>query len=122
MVERVRERKEQHRTRSRPYRIAFATVGSLFVVAGLLLSLPFVPGPGILLIAIGLAMLALEFERAERLLERVLVRLDRLTDQAAKAGPREKALAGAAVVALASAVVGAAVLWDLPLLPGYVRR
>ena len=118
MVERVRERKEHHRTRSRPYRVAFASVGALLVVAGLVLSLPFIPGPGILLIAIGLAMLALEFDRAERLLERVLVRLDRLTDQAAKAGPLQKALAGAAVVALATAVVGAAVLWDLPLLPG----
>ena len=118
MIERVRERKEQHRARSRAYRVAFAGVGTTLVVSGLVLSLPFVPGPGVLLIALGLAMLALEFDRAERLLERVLDRLERMTEQAAKAGRVQKALAGAAVVVLATAVVGAVVLWDLPLLPG----
>ncbi len=122
MIERVRERKEQHRARSRTYRVGFATAGSLLILAGIFLSLPFVPGPGTVLILIGLGMLALEFDRAERLLERILDRVERATEQASKAGPVQKALAGAAVVALAAGVVGAAFLWDLPLLPGYLGR
>ena len=42
--------------------------GTVLVVAGLLLSLPMVPGPGLALALLGLALLATEFEWAKRLL------------------------------------------------------
>ena len=41
---------------------------------------PGVPGPGIATILLGLVLLALEFERAERLLERVIVWGERAAD------------------------------------------
>jgi uncharacterized protein (TIGR02611 family) len=46
------------------------------VIAGLILSLPLVPGPGFLVIIAGLAILATEFEWAERWLHRARERFD----------------------------------------------
>ncbi len=113
MVERVRERRDVHRERSRPYRIGFGVAGGVVLAGGIVLSLPLVPGPGFVLIAIGLAMLALEFDWAERLLERILQRVE----DAADASGRQKAAVGAVVAAAVATLAVAAVLWDLPLVP-----
>lgn len=51
--------------------IAISLIGGLLVITGLLLSLPFVPGPGLLVIAAGLAILATEHDWAESYLDRV---------------------------------------------------
>jgi uncharacterized protein (TIGR02611 family) len=114
MIERIRERKERHKQRGKVYRFGFAVVGVLVVLAGLALSLPGVPGPGLLLAAVGLGMLALEFDRAERLLEKVLVRLERMADQASKASLPQKIGLGLAAAAGAAAAVAAVVLWGIP--------
>ena len=50
----------------RLYRIGVGVVGTVLVVGGLLL-VP-LPGPGWLIVILGLAVLATEFERAQRLL------------------------------------------------------
>ncbi len=42
-------------------------VGLLLVVVGIVLSLPLVPGPGLLVVAIGVGLLSHEFEWARRL-------------------------------------------------------
>lgn len=117
MIERVRERRDAHKERSRIYRIVFGTFGFIVLLGGVVLSLPFVPGPGVLLIAIGLGMLALEFAWAENLLEKVIVRLEAAGERAARATPLQRALLAVAIVAVAAAAVAAAVLWDLPLVP-----
>jgi uncharacterized protein (TIGR02611 family) len=115
-MHRLRDRKEHHKRRSRLYRASFAAVGMLVILAGLAL-IP-LPGPGWLIVAVGVFMLALEFDRAERLLERILDKLEDVSEQAQKAGPWAKAvLALAAVCGLALAAT-AFVLWDVPLLPG----
>jgi uncharacterized protein (TIGR02611 family) len=115
-IERLRERKERHKQRGKIYRVAFGIVGALIVLAGLALSLPGVPGPGLLLAAFGLGMLALEFDRAERLLERLLVRLERITEQASKASTTQKVLLGLLAVAVAAAAVVALAIWGIPYL------
>lgn len=117
LVDRLQERKEHHRRRSRLYRIAFGVAGFVVLLSGVVLSLPFVPGPGLVLIAIGLAMLALEFTWAERLLARILHRLERAGEQAARATPAQKAVAGALIAGAAVAVVAVAYLWDVPGVP-----
>jgi uncharacterized protein (TIGR02611 family) len=117
MMERVRARKELHKQRSRVYRAVVGAAGGSLVLVGIVLALPGVPGPGLLVVAIGLALLALEFDRAERLLERVLHRLDDLGESAAKAGPVQKGVVTAITVLAASAVVGALFFWDLPFVP-----
>lgn len=115
-IERLRERKEQHKQRGKVYRVVWVIVGALIILAGLALSLPGIPGPGLLLAAFGLGMLALEFDRAERLLEKVLVRLERITDKASNASTTQKVLLGLLAVAVAAAAVVALVVWGIPYL------
>ncbi|MBA2537690.1 MAG: TIGR02611 family protein, partial [Actinobacteria bacterium] len=65
-LEKVRRKRERHKERNVLYRTIFAVAAVFVVAGGIVLSLPLVPGPGVLLIAIGLSMLALEFTWAER--------------------------------------------------------
>jgi uncharacterized protein (TIGR02611 family) len=118
MIERIRERKEHHKQRGRLYRAAWVVAGALVVVAGIALSLPGVPGPGVLLIVFGLGMLALEFDRAERLLERILERVEHLVEGASDAPLWQQLIGGAVTLAALAAVIAAFVLWDVPLVPG----
>lgn len=113
-IDKLRERRERHRQRNRLYRIAVAVAGVLLIVAGLLLSLPGVPGPGLVVVAIGLGMLALEWDPAERLLEKILYRLDDARDASR---PVQIALAAGVVLAAAGAFALTALLWDVPALP-----
>jgi len=109
LLARLHARRERHARRGLPYRVVFAATGFSVVAGGIVLSLPLVPGPGIPLIAAGLAMLALEFDWAERLLERIVLRVDRLLLS------RRALVSVAAVIAMATAL--AVVLWDVPFLP-----
>ena len=112
---RVQEHKVRHRRRGRLYRIGFGVVGVVLIAVGLLLLA--LPGPGLLVIAIGIGMLALEFDRAERLLDRILARVERATEKAVT-GPRRKAFTGLVAALALGAVVAAIALFELPLLPG----
>jgi uncharacterized protein (TIGR02611 family) len=103
MIDRLEERRERHAGRHRLYRIGFGVVATLILLAGVILSLPLVPGPGLPLVAVGLAMLALEFAWAERLLRRIAHRIDQVEERIGWLG----------IVALlvAAVVVGAAVVY-----------
>ena len=46
-------------------------LGALIILIGVVLSLPLVPGPGVLLIFVGLTVLATEFEWARRWRDRL---------------------------------------------------
>ena len=116
MIERVRERKERHKQRAKLYRVAFATLAILVILAGIAL-IP-LPGPGWLIVAVGLGMLALEFDWAERLLEQILERIERVSEQASAASPLQKVIGGVLLVAGGIASVGAVLLWDIPYFPG----
>jgi uncharacterized protein (TIGR02611 family) len=113
----LRERKERHEHRHIVYRAAIVVLGFLIVAAGIVMSGPGVPGPGIAVILIGLGFLALEFDWAERLLERAIIWADRAKDRAEETTTAQRVAAGlVGALALAGFVV-AAVLWDIPLLP-----
>ena len=99
MIERLEERRERHAARSRTYRIVFAALALVILLAGVVLSLPLVPGPGLPLIAVGLAMLALEFVWAERLLRRIAHRVEQVEERVGWRG-----IAAVAVLALAAGV------------------
>jgi len=117
MLKKLQARKEKHKDRSKVYRVGNVIVGVVLVVAGIFLSGPGIPGPGFLVILLGLGLLALEFERAERLLERVIVWADKAKDRAQRATVKEKVAAGVLVALLIGAFVAAAILYDIPLLP-----
>jgi uncharacterized protein (TIGR02611 family) len=113
----LRERKERHEQRHIVLRAGVVVLGILIVLAGGALSLPGVPGPGIAVILIGLGFLALEFDWAERLLERGILYADGLKDRAEETSTKQRVLAGIAGALALGAFVVAAVLWDIPLLP-----
>jgi uncharacterized protein (TIGR02611 family) len=115
LVRRLRGRQESHREHSRLYRAAFVVAGALILLAGV--AMLALPGPAFVVIPIGLAILALEFTWAERLLETALEKAADAQDRAAEASPRQKALGAAAGAVALAAFVFAAVRWDIPVLP-----
>ncbi len=113
----LRERKERHKQRHPIQRAGVVVLGFLIVLAGIVMSGPGIPGPGIATIIVGLAFLALEFDRAERMLEKVIIWADDVKDAAEETSTTQRIIISlVAAVALAAFVV-AAVLWDIPLVP-----
>ena len=117
LLKKLQERKARHAERGMVARVGVVLLGGLLVVAGVLMSGPGIPGPGILVILIGLSFLALEFEKAERLLEKAIVWADRAKDRAENASRGQKIASGVAAVLAIGGFVAAAILWDIPLLP-----
>jgi uncharacterized protein (TIGR02611 family) len=68
LVRKLQERKEIHKELHLVWRLIWATAGFLVLLVGLAMLV--LPGPALLVIPIGLAILALEFSWAENLLER----------------------------------------------------
>src|SRR6478735_2068744 len=79
-VQRRREQIRRRRTLDLTYRVAVFVVGGLIVLAGLAMLV--LPGPGWLVIILGVAVLATEFAWAERLLDRVKGWTERAKDAA----------------------------------------
>ena len=117
LIRKLRERKVRHKQRHIVYRAGVVAFGGLLVIAGIIMSGPGVPGPGIATILLGLFFLALEFERAERLLERAIVWGERAAARAERATTAQRVAAGAAGALIAAAFIVSALLWDIPLLP-----
>ena len=114
-IKSLRRRKERHKRRSKVYRVPFALAGALIIVAGVALSLPGIPGPGLLVIAVGLGMLALEFDRAERLLEKIL---DQVEDVRDRTSVWQQVALGLFGLAAGIGYVVAVFLFEIPVLPG----
>jgi uncharacterized protein (TIGR02611 family) len=114
LVEKLLRGRERHKRRSKAVRAAWVIAGFLVIAGGLAIA-P-LPGPGpLILVPLGLAMLALEFVWAERLLERSLTYANRAKEGATGLSRRQKLLAivlALAVVAVTYAV--AAWLFELP--------
>lgn len=112
-IQKLRERRERHRQRSRFYRVSFAAIGIVIILLGLIL-VP-LPGPGWLIVALGVGMLALEFDRMERLLERIL---DRIEAASERLSPLQKVLLGLLAIAGTAGWIAATLRWEIPLVPG----
>lgn len=115
LVEQIQARRSDHVRRGRVYRVFFAVAGGLVLLAGLIMLVT--PGPAFVLIPIGLAMLAMEFAWAERLLDRSLEQAQVARERAAQTSRAQRILGGVAGTLAAAAAVAAAVVWDIPLLP-----
>jgi uncharacterized protein (TIGR02611 family) len=103
LVRRLLARRDQHVKRHPAYRIAFGILGALVLAGGVVMLVA--PGPAFVLIPAGLAMLALEFEWAERLLVKALVQGERAREKARSTSPAQKALGALAGLAVAAAAV-----------------
>ena len=116
LARRLGAARQRHRRRGRLYRAGVVAAGILITVAGVIMTA--LPGPAILVIPIGLYLIALEFDRAERALVWALDYAERQRRRAAGATTRQKVLSGVgAAVVLAGAFTAALLLFDLPLLP-----
>jgi uncharacterized protein (TIGR02611 family) len=115
LVKKLRARQAEHRKRGRLYRASFVVLGAVVLAAGV--AMLALPGPAFVVIPIGLAILSLEFEWAERMLEKALIKGEEARRKAAAASPAQKAMSATAVAIAAAAAVAAAVLWDIPYLP-----
>ena len=114
-LERLREQRERHLNRSRFYRVPFALLGFTVVLIGVAMLV--LPGPGLLVIAAGFAMLALEFAWAERILERTLDRMDSTSKRVRRLSRLEKVVSTLAGVAAVGALIALALYFDIPYLP-----
>jgi len=103
LVRRLLARREEHVRRHPAYRIAFAIAGGLILAAGVVMLVT--PGPAFVLIPAGLAMLALEFDWAERLLVKALVHADKARLRARRASPLQRTLGVLAGFAAAGGAV-----------------
>lgn len=103
LVRKLRARREAYRERGRVYRVAWVTAGFIVVAAGVAMMV--LPGPALIVIPIGLAMLSLQFVWAERLLETTLERGVAAKDVALQSSRRVKILGGAALVCATGAAV-----------------
>jgi uncharacterized protein (TIGR02611 family) len=112
---RLREQRRRHLGRSRFYRVPFALLGFTIVLVGIAMLV--LPGPGLLVIAAGLAMLALEFAWAERVLERTLERMSGTSTRVRRLSRLEKAVSVLAGLAALGALIAAALYVDIPFLP-----
>jgi uncharacterized protein (TIGR02611 family) len=115
IIQRLQMRRERHLARSRLYRLVLAVAGFTVLFVGLAMLV--LPGPGLLVIVLGLTILALEFAWAERMLERTVDRMERARQATKEASRWQKIFGGLAIVAGLGAVVAAAAYWEVPLLP-----
>ncbi len=113
----LQERKVRHKQRNILQRVAIVLLGILIVIAGIVMSGPGVPGPGIVTIVFGLGFLALEFDWAERWLERVILWGDRAAERAEQTTTKQRVAAGIATAVAIGAFAVAAIRWDIPLMP-----
>ncbi len=115
LSEKLARRRERHIQRSMAYRVLFMIVAFAVLLGGIAL-IP-LPGPGWAIVFLGLGMLALEFKWAEKMMEKILDRLEGAKEAAENASPLQKALGAVATALGIAACVAAAILWDIPLLP-----
>jgi uncharacterized protein (TIGR02611 family) len=115
LFERLEERRERYVERGLAYRIVWTTAGFTVVLAGLAMLV--LPGPALAVIPVGLAMLALQFAWAERLLEIAVDKAEAAGEAAKETSAKQRLFAATAIALAAAAAVAAAVAWDIPLLP-----
>lgn len=116
LIQRLRARQESHRQQGVIYRAAFVVAGATLLLAGIAMLV--LPGPALVVIPIGLAILALEFAWADNLLDEALRRADAAQRKAAEASRRDKILSAIATVLAIGAFVAAWLTWDIPVIPG----
>jgi uncharacterized protein (TIGR02611 family) len=108
-VRRLQRRRDSYRQRGLVYRIAWVTAAVIVVVAGLAMIV--FPGPALIVIPIGLAMLSLEFAWAQRLLDSTLERGLEAKDVALGASRRQQIVGGVAIVCGIAAVAAVVVIY-----------
>lgn len=114
-ADKLAARREAYRNHGRIYRIVFVITGAIITLCGIAMLV--LPGPALVVIPIGLAMLAMEFAWAENALERALEHAERASASAKEASRGQKISAAIAIVLGIAAVVTWALIGDIPIVP-----
>ena len=115
LTRRLQARRAAHRRRGIVYRTLFTLAGLAVLATGVAMLV--LPGPALVVIPIGLAMLSLEFGWAGRALDHTLAYAEETQKRARETTRAERVLGVIAALLAVGAVVAAALLWDIPLLP-----
>jgi hypothetical protein len=107
LVKKLEGRREAYADKGRVYRALWVAAGVTVVLAGI--AMVVFPGPAIVVIPVGLAMLSLEFCWAQRLLDRALEGGLDAKDAVKNASTKQKALGGTGVALGVTAVATVAV-------------
>jgi uncharacterized protein (TIGR02611 family) len=111
LVRKLQERREAYRQRGMVYRVAWVTAAVIVVAAGIVMIV--FPGPALVVIPIGLAMLSLEFAWAQRLLDTTLERGIDAKDIAMQASRRQKIVGIAAFLCAVGALAAVLLIYFL---------
>lgn len=109
LVERVRRRRDRHKKRTKFVRGLFALAGVVVTLGGLALLV--LPGPAFLLLPVGLSLLALEFDWAERLLIKVVQRAEQAKASTDRISKGNKIIAGTILVLFSVSLGVAGYVW-----------
>lgn len=115
LIEKLQERREAHKARSRIVRALYAAVGVTILLAGLVMLVT--PGPALAVIPIGLFILALEFSWAESALERSLEQAEAAKRKAAETTRLQRVLTAAAGILAVAGLAAWALYGDIPVAP-----
>ncbi|WP_205698271.1 PGPGW domain-containing protein [Conexibacter sp. SYSU D00693] len=110
IVRRLQDRRESHRDHGIIYRGAFLVAGFTVLLGGLAMLV--LPGPALLVIPIGLAILSLEFAWAARALDEILDKAAAAQEKAGGMGTREKVVLGVVAGVCAVAAVAGFLLYQ----------
>jgi len=114
-AEKLAQKRERYEARGRVYRILFLTTGAIVTLGGIAMLV--LPGPALVVIPIGLAMLSMQFAWAENVLEKALEQAEKASNQASDLSRGQKIAAGLAIAAGIAAVIAWAIIGDIPLVP-----
>ncbi|MEA2154146.1 MAG: hypothetical protein QOE11_286 [Solirubrobacteraceae bacterium] len=115
MVERLENQRRRHLQRPLALRVLYVIGGFAILLAGVAMLV--LPGPAFVVIPIGLAMLSLEYAWAEKLLRRALEQGEIARRKAAETTRAVRVLTAISVALAVAALIGWAVMGDVPLLP-----
>jgi uncharacterized protein (TIGR02611 family) len=115
LAERLLAQRERHHRRSKPLRALIVLAG--FTVFGLGVAMLLLPGPALVVIPIGLAMLSLEFAWAERLLHKALLKSERAKIRARESSRTERILTAIAAFLGLTALLAWGWWGNIPLAP-----
>ena len=110
------EWRERYQQRPLVYRVLYLTTGLILFLGGLAMLV--LPGPALLVIPIGLAMLAMQFAWADWALGIALRQASKAQQKAAEATRRQKIFGALATGLGIAAAITAWLLWEIPVIPG----
>ena len=115
-AEKLEDWRYRYQQRGRIYRALYLMSGVVVLLCGLAMLV--LPGPALVVIPIGLAMLAMEFAWADWMLGHALRQADRAQQKAREATRRQQILGALGTAAAVAAAITAWMLWEIPVIPG----